>query len=682
MRFNHSGSKQSIQLIALFLVSFFMLTACGPTGTKAPVEDKASTNQPVSSSDPIDEMIAGLDPISAISVLDNASTNSRADRAFAMLVRAAEIAIDHESTKSVDQRLSDLQKRFPDGNKRVQLAILENRILLSRKKPGVVIEAIDGLVSRATPEQKLALQSLKAEALHQAGFPIESVQLRIALDLEYQKIQPEGQAENDQQLWQSLMQVDPGLISGHISEIPDTFSGWLELAHVTHQFQFNDTALNQEIDKWISRNPDHPANRQIIDFVKKKQIATSKHPAHIALILPLSGKLASVGTAVRDGFMSAYLESSRIFGTDIKIDIYDTEANADRAKQAVKIANERGTEFIIGPLSKDAVTAAVEATHHQEAAVVTTNNANPPPASQSPAAATTSTPVPSHKADLLALNSVPTHLLAEDTTEPSEGIAKNKPYEVFQFDLAPETEALQVAERASISGLNHAMVMVPENIWGNRIYEAFTKRYQELGGEVVALHRFKKASADYSSGIQQGLKLDISKLRHKQLEALLQEDLGFTPRRRKDLDMIFIAASPQEARLIKPQLKFFYADDIPVYATSSIYTGGANPARDKDLENITFCDMPWVLTNKPAPGSLQRTISTAWPQESTKYLRFYALGADAFLLLPQLDWLKKNNSDLVSGGTGQLSLASDGVVQRQLSWARFQNAVPEIQHAF
>jgi len=224
--------------------------------------------------------------------------------------------------------------------------------------------------------------------------------------------------------------------------------------------------------------------------------------------------------------------------------------------------------------------------------------------------------------------------------------------------------------------------MVPENIWGNRIYEAFTQRYQALGGEIVALQRFKKGSADYSSSIQQGLKLNLSKIRHKQLESLLHEDLGFTPRRRKDIDMIFIAATPQQARLIKPQLKFFYAEDIPVYATSSVYAGSPNPGRDKDLENIIFCDMPWLLTNKPAPGSLQRSITTAWPQQAAKYLRFHALGADAFRLLPQLEWLKEHNNDQIAGGTGRLSLDNQGVVQRQLSWASFKHAIPEIQRAF
>lgn len=674
MCFYHSGTKQAIQSATVLFTIIFMLFGCAPTKTSAPVDDRASSTQIMIDSSPIDEMIAGLEPAAAIALLDNTAANNNPNRAFAFMVKAVEIAIHHESGQSVDQRLQTLYQRYPGKDKTIQLAILNNRILLARRKARQVIESIDSLQQQATPTEKLSLQSLKAEALLQAGFPIESVQLRIALDRDYQTVDPGKQPENDTQLWHSLMQVQPDLISGHISEIPDTFSGWLELAHIAQRYQFDSVSLNTEIDKWIARNPDHPANRQIIEVIRKKQIATSKHPEHIALILPLSGKLASVGTAIRDGFMSAYLESSRIFGTQIVIDIYDTEADSERASQAVKLANDRGAQFIVGPLNKEAVSAAIAANQAKEATPTNTGKAQKLPAGIPLAAPA--------NASMLTLNSAANNLQTDIMTDPADAPVQNRNSTIYQFDLAPETEALQVAERASLEGLNYAMVMVPENIWGNRIYEAFTQRYQELGGEIVALQRFQKESADYSTNIQQGLKLNLSKIRHKQLESLLHKNLGFTPRRRKDIDMIFIAASPQQARLIKPQLKFFYAEDIPVYATSSVYTGDPNPGRDKDLENIIFCDMPWLLTSKPAPGSLQRSITTAWPQKAAKYLRFHALGADAFLLLPQLEWLKENNNDQIAGGTGRLSLDKSGVVQRQLSWASFKHSVPEIQHLF
>jgi|GEM_PF-6811081 len=445
MSFYHSDIKGVVQSISILLVIVFAVIGCAPIKTSAPVDDQASTKRELSDTDPIDELIAGLEPAAAISVLDNTAANSNPNKAFAYMVRAAEIAIAHESNQAVDQRMQTLYQRYPGKDKTVRLAILSNRILLSRKKASQVIESLDKLLQLATPAERLSLQSLKAEALLQAGFPIESVQLRIALDRDYQTSDQKGQSENDTQLWRSLMQVEPDLISGHISEIPDTFSGWLELAHLTHRNQFDSVSLNTEIDKWTLRNPDHPANRNILELIRKKQIATSKHPEHIALVLPLSGKLAPVGKAIRDGFMSAYLETSRIFGTQVTIDIYDTEANPERARQAVNLANDRGTQFIVGPLEKDAVSAAITANQIIDTIPASTGTGDV-------AKLPSGTALPTRtSARMLILNSAPDSSQTDITSPLHTDTA------IYQFNLAPEIEATQVAERASIEGLNYAM---------------------------------------------------------------------------------------------------------------------------------------------------------------------------------------------------------------------------------
>ncbi len=671
MSFKQSNTRLTLILVITVLMT--VIQACTPSATKAPVEDSRPAVQPTTETGSIEEMIAGLDPAEAIRVLENTASGSTRNRAFTLLSRATEISVEHEPANVANQRIAALRSQFPESDKAVKLAILENRILLKSQQPAEIIETLDRLNNRATAEEKLLILDLKAEALMRAGFPIESVQIRISLDEAIQPSDPSRQEVNDRRLWRSLMKVNPGLISGHITEIPDTFSGWLELADLVNRYPFDSAALNTELDKWITRNQGHPANRVIVDYIRQKQIATSNHPGHIALILPLSGKLSPVGNAIRDGFMSALLETRRIFGTQITLDVYDSRGDAEAARMAVQNANDRGAEIIIGPLAKEAVGAAIDANQYhfmpaQDASANVSQPVTPQPALE---------PI-KPAADMLTLNRMDESIIGTGEEPITNESSDHRAARIYQFDLSPETEALQAAERASKEGLTRAMVMVPENVWGNRIYEAFTQRYQELGGSVVALDRFKKGSADFSSGIQDELNLDISKIRHKQLESFLGSDLGFIPRRRRDIDVIFIAASPQEGRLIKPQLKFFYASDIPVYATSSIYSGTPNASRDKDLENIVFCDMPWLLIDKPAPGSLQRTIQTSWPQHAAKYMRFYALGADAFLLLPQLEWLKNNRNDWVAGGTGKLSLDDKGVIQRQLSWASFKNAVPQI----
>lgn len=41
-----------------------------------------------------------------------------------------------------------------------------------------------------------------------------------------------------------------------------------------------------------------------------------------------------------------------------------------------------------------------------------------------------------------------------------------------------------------------------------------------------------------------------------------------------------------------PLLNYYYAGDVPVYATASVYGGSANPLKDKDLDGIIFATFP------------------------------------------------------------------------------------------
>ncbi len=64
--------------------------------------------------------------------------------------------------------------------------------------------------------------------------------------------------------------------------------------------------------------------------------------------------------------------------------------------------------------------------------------------------------------------------------------------------------------------------------------------------------------------------------------------------------LIFMLATPRQARLINPQLSFYRASRLPVYATSQVYTGYPDSSLDTDLNNVAFCDMPWILDSNGA----------------------------------------------------------------------------------
>ncbi len=146
--------------------------------------------------------------------------------------------------------------------------------------------------------------------------------------------------------------------------------------------------------------------------------------------------------------------------------------------------------------------------------------------------------------------------------------------------------------------------------------------------------------------------------------------------RRQDADMIFLATSPEIARQVKPLLDFYYAEDLPVYATSSIYTGMPAPNEDQDLNGIQFCDMPWVLQQSSQLQEIHHVMEKLWPASINRSPRFFALGMDAYQLATQLGKLQSLPSYGISGFTGRLKLNNHQRIQRELICAKFELGIP------
>jgi hypothetical protein len=242
------------------------------------------------------------------------------------------------------------------------------------------------------------------------------------------------------------------------------------------------------------------------------------------------------------------------------------------------------------------------------------------------------------------------------------------PARFYQFSLAPEDEARQAAERALMAGHLRALALAPDNEWGRRMLAAFTPALELGGGTVLAYRFFDPAATDFTAQIQRLLLLDESRARQRQLSANLGVPLEFEPRRRGDVDFIFLAANVAAGRLIRPQLKFLYAGDIPTYSTSAIYAPGGNG--DPDLDGVLFVDAPALLGTDPRAEQLRATLLRRWPAGAVGRLRFYAMGFDAYSLVTGVF---SGAVAGVTGLTGKLSMEPDRQIHRQLPWAEFRD---------
>jgi outer membrane PBP1 activator LpoA protein len=283
--------------------------------------------------------------------------------------------------------------------------------------------------------------------------------------------------------------------------------------------------------------------------------------------------------------------------------------------EAIDRANAAGAEQIIGPLLREDVQAAADYSGHR------------PP--------------------VLALN-----FLALDQTAPDN---------FFQFALSPEDEARSVARRALADGRRRAVALVPGGDWGQRVLAAFTEELNAGGGTVLASSSYNAGSADHSSSISSLLRINDSKTRARRIEAIIGGSVNVQPRRRGDIDFIFVPSTAQQARQLRPQLRFFYAGDIPAYATSDAYDGG-----------LMFPDMPWVLTGSLAVSRARAALRTAYGENAAPRGKLFAFGYDAWTIAAGLRAGGGASLTPVAGLTGDLSLDANRRVRRELDWAQIR----------
>ena len=140
--------------------------------------------------------------------------------------------------------------------------------------------------------------------------------------------------------------------------------------------------------------------------------------------------------------------------------------------------------------------------------------------------------------------------------------------------------------------------------------------------------------------------------------------------------MIFIAANARQARIIKPQLKFHHAQTVTVYATSHISSSSGNADSDRDLNEILFVDLPWMLDNTNNEDYQQ--ITRLWPDQSRRFSRLFALGIDAYRIIPSLRRLMINPTETVARHTGKLSVDKQGRVRRELQMATYEKGLVKV----
>lgn len=573
-----------------------------------------------------------------------------------LLIRAAEAALRGDRRDLAMQAVRRIDTSKLTLNQRVRIDLV---LLALGELPGGPADWLQRLPppgKDADPDFAERLSAARADAYLRQGDVVAAVQALV--ERERWLSESDAISRNQARIWSILRSAPSTGTQFQGRGLDSVTQGWLDLATLQRAVWTQVSDRNESLDAWERRYSQHPGADMVLDLMRGESLqpvpiqavavepvptapsAVGPSPSTtapvttlgaagqiktLALILPLSGSLAPAARAVRDGFLAAWFEQP---APRPRVLVLDSGADASAMLGVYQRARAAGAQMVVGPLSKESVASL--------ARMITPGQ------------------------PVLALNYL-------------DG-AQAAPAGFFQFGLAPEDEARQVADRALRNGHRRAVALVPEGDWGNRTLAAFRERLESQGGKLLDVEAFPASLRDFSVPVRRLLNLKDSEQRKESLNSLLGEAIEFANSPGALPDFVFIAAQPQHARLIRPQLRFHGAGQLPLYATSLVYEGTAVPARDADLNDIQFCDMPFLLGADDKAGAREK-IRALWPSTYSQHPRLYAFGYDAARLALRVS---SGGSRDYMGVTGHLHVGEDGRIRRDLLWARFENGRPRL----
>ncbi len=493
---------------------------------------------------------------------------------------------------------------------------------------------------------------------------------------------------------QKVEQVWKWITSMPVSSLDDiaqqysALSPFVSLRKLTEEYSSSPEKLAENLNNFQKVYAGHSLGATFPDDVLNATKLQRANINAITVLLPLSGRLATTGSTVKNGIMAAYYQSiadkqGNEVGQDQRnlptlhfIDTVDKDVNDI-------IAEIGDAKFIIGPLLKSNVERIIPALP-VGVNVLALNRSDDITQIETPFNTSAS------NSQQLILNDVQYSNNAQygdkgkrgdDNTLESAQSSANGPIAANFFALAPEDEAKQLAELIFNKGFRAPIVITEQSSLYERMDDTFKSHWESLNkAEGKYKTNITSVTFNDSNSLREGITsaLDVaqSNERINQIEYMTNDEVYNMPRSRRDIDAIIAFASPQDTELLNPiieaSLNPLGGKPIPVYATSRSmdYESGKNQWRD--LKNIHFIDMPWMMPQhqwKP----LAQTVEQAFDGQNTMQKRLFAFGYDAYELLPKLGILNTLNYLHHNGLTGALSLNENGEVERKQPTAIIRN---------
>jgi outer membrane PBP1 activator LpoA protein len=507
----------------------------------------------------------------------------------------------------------------------------------------------------------------------------------------------------------------------------NVLQGWLDLQQMWFNNRSDPTMLKAGITDWQTRYPQNPGAKmlptQLVNVQNFKPASTSK----IALLLPLNGQAAVFGRTIQQGFEAAKNGTTAVSGSAVPAQSAQAaNVNDVVSPSAVETSDLTATQApaqgtmqnpVTAPTTPPAATPAPEAVQApaETQAPVTAEQPQPQaaPAEQQPAAQpqavattsanpsaelkiydTTAQPLDQVLAQVqkdgasivvgpLLKNDVDT-LIKSNTT--LNVLALNQPENVQNranicyFALSPEDEARDAARHIHEQGKQAPLLLIPRSALGDRVASAFADEWQKIGGGVVLQQKFGSVS-ELRAGVNGGAGIALN---GSPVSASLPQQQSVTiggltiPAPPTDaqisgggkVDAAYIVATPEEIAFIKPMIAMRNGSQsgATLYASSRSAQGTAGPDFRLEMDGLQYSEIPMLAGSNPP--LMQQALSSV--RNDYSLARLYAMGVDAWALANHFTQMRQVPGFELNGNTGDLTATQDCVINRKLSWLKYQ----------
>ncbi len=136
------------------------------------------------------------------------------------------------------------------------------------------------------------------------------------------------------------------------------------------------------------------------------------------------------------------------------------------------------------------------------------------------------------------------------------------------------------------------------------------------------------------------------------------------------IDAAYIVATPEQIGYIKPLIAMRNGSqsNVTLYASSRSAQGTSGPDFRLEMEGLQYSEIPMLAGSNPA--LMQQALSAV--RNDYSLARLYAMGADAWSLANHFAQMRQSPGYELNGNTGDLTATPDCVINRKLSWLKYQ----------